>query len=137
MERYRLRHGLDWVALPGRLDPEALRELYGGRDVYVAPAVLEAFGIAALEARAAGLPVVAREGTGVVEFVEDGVEGLLAASDAGLVDAVTRLAADPVLRERIGAHNRAVPPTVTWDEVVARAGAAYDRAAGLVGTRVR
>jgi hypothetical protein len=60
LERYRLQHDLDWVSLPGRLDAAALRELYTAADVYVAPAVLEAFGIAALEARAAGLPVVAR-----------------------------------------------------------------------------
>ena len=33
-------------------------------DVFVAPAVLESFGIAALEAHAAGLPVVGRRGTG-------------------------------------------------------------------------
>jgi glycosyltransferase involved in cell wall biosynthesis len=137
LERYRLRHGLGWVSLPGRLDAAALRELYAGADVYVAPAVLEAFGIAALEARAAGLPIVAHVGTGVVEFVQDGVDGLLAASDAGLADAVTRLVADPALRGRISTHNRAVPPAMTWDEVVSRTLTAYERAAGLVGATTR
>jgi glycogen synthase len=137
MERHRARHDLDWVSLPGRLAPGDLRELYRGTDVYVVPSVLESFGIAALEARAAGLPIVARAETGVVEFVEDGVDGLLATSDAGLADAVTRLVTDPALRERIATHNRTVPPAVTWDEVVARTVTAYDRAAGLVGTTTR
>jgi glycosyltransferase involved in cell wall biosynthesis len=132
MERYLRRHGMGWVELPGRLSPDRLRELYAQADVYVAPAVLEAFGIAALEARTAGLPVVARTGTGVVEFVEDGVEGLLAPSDDGLAEAVERLVTDPVLRARIAAHNRAVSPAVTWEEVVSRSASAYQRAAGLV-----
>src|SRR5204863_2493640 len=55
MERYLLRHEMDWVELPGRLTPDRLRALYARADLYVAPAVLEAFGIAALEARTTGL----------------------------------------------------------------------------------
>jgi glycosyltransferase involved in cell wall biosynthesis len=137
LERFRDRHDLGWVSLPGRLAPDDLRELYARTDVYVVPSVLESFGIAALEARAAGLPVVARAETGVVEFVQDGVDGLLATSDAGLADAVTRLVTDPALRDRIAAHNRAVPPSVTWDEVVARSGRAYERALGLVAAASR
>jgi glycosyltransferase involved in cell wall biosynthesis len=132
MERYLRRHDADWVELPGRLDPGDLRDLYRRADLYVAPGVLEAYGIAALEARTAGLPVVGRAGTGVVEFVRDGVEGLLASSDADLAAAVARLVADPGLRARIAEHNRAVPPPVTWDEVVGRSADAYARAGGLV-----
>jgi glycosyltransferase involved in cell wall biosynthesis len=137
MERYRARRGLDWVSLPGRLAPDDLRELYRGTDLYVVPSVLESFGIAALEARAAGLPVVARAETGIAEFVDHGVDGLLATSDAGLADAVTRLVMDEALRQRIAAHNRGVPPSGTWDEVVARTVAAYERAVGLVGATTR
>jgi len=135
MERYRDRHGLGWVELPGRLGSAELRDLYARADVFAAPAVLEAFGIATLEARAAGLPVVARSGTGVEEFVTDGVEGLLASSDGTFAAALHRLVADPVLRARIAAHNRRVPPGVGWDEVVGRTLDAYGRAARLVPVR--
>jgi glycosyltransferase involved in cell wall biosynthesis len=135
MERYRARHDLSWVELPGRLDGRQLRDLYARADVYAAPAVLEAFGIAALEARTAGLPVVARAGTGVEEFVTDGVEGLLAPSDGTFAAALHRLVADPGLRVRIAAHNRRVPPGVGWDEVVRRSLEAYERAARLVPVR--
>ena len=69
----------DWVEAPGALDHHQIRALYEQADVFVAPATLESFGIAALEARASGLAVVARAGTGVADFVTDGVEGLLAA----------------------------------------------------------
>jgi glycosyltransferase involved in cell wall biosynthesis len=137
MERYLGRHGMGWVELPGRLDAAALRALYARADVYAASAVLEAFGIATLEARAAGLPVVARLGTGVEEFVTDGREGLLAGSDAAFATSLLRLAADPALRARIAAHNRRVPPAVGWDEVVARSVAAYERAALLVPAGAR
>jgi glycosyltransferase involved in cell wall biosynthesis len=135
MERYRDRHDLGWVELPGRLDTGQLRDLYARADVYAAPAVLEAFGIATLEARTAGLPVVARAGTGVEEFVTDGVEGLLAPSDDTFAAALHRLVADPALRERIATHNRRVPPAVGWDEVVRRSLDAYERAARLVPVR--
>jgi glycosyltransferase involved in cell wall biosynthesis len=115
--------------------PAQLRDLYRRADVYVAPAVLEAFGIAALEARTAGVPVVARAGTGVAEFVDDGVEGILAPSDAALADAVRSLAADPARRSAMAAASRARTPPATWSEVVARSAAAYDRAVGLVPVR--
>ena len=137
MERYLRRHGMDWVEMPGRLGPDALRALYARADLYVAPAVLEAFGIAALEARTAGLPIVARAGTGIAEFVEDGIEGLLAPSDPGLADAVERLVTDPALRTRIAAHNRTTTPAATWDEAVARSVTAYERAVDLVAAVAR
>ena len=54
MERYLRTRGMDWVELPGRVDREDLRRLHHGADVYLTTARLEAFGIAALEARAAG-----------------------------------------------------------------------------------
>ena len=69
--------------------------------MYVAPANLESFGLAALEARCAGLPVVAKAQTGIREFVEHGQEGLLAANDHQFVDQVLALVRDPALRAKI------------------------------------
>lgn len=128
LERWVDREGLGGcVELPGRLTRERLREEYWHADLYLTPARLEAFGIAALEARTAGLPVLARTGTGAADFVEDGVNGLLAPDDAGLVDALVRLVADGALRSRIAAAN-AAPPPQTWDHVTALAEAEYARA---------
>ena len=56
---------------------------------------------------------------------------------SAICDAVTRLVTDDALRERIAAHNRAVPPSVTWDEVVARSRRAYERATELAGVSMR
>ncbi|HET9656323.1 MAG TPA: glycosyltransferase family 4 protein [Kineosporiaceae bacterium] len=133
MERYLARHGLDrWVDLPGRYTRDQIHDLYRRSDVFVAPAVLESFGIAALEARCAGLPVAAMANTGIREFVGHGVEGLLASSDADLAAALARLARSPQLRGEISVHNRTQLPPVTWDDVLARSEACYKRAAGLL-----
>ena len=104
-----------------------------GRDVYLTAARLEAFGIAPLEARAAGVPVVAPRGTGVDDFVEDGVDGLLADSDVTLAAALARLAGDDALRARIRAHLLATPPAQDWSGVLAATLAEYRRAGVLVG----
>jgi glycogen(starch) synthase len=121
-----------WVGLPGRVDRARLLDTYRGADIYVAPAHLESFGIAAIEARAAGLPIVARSDSGVREFVTDGVEGLLVDSDEAMVDALVRLICDPVLRQRISAHNRTVAPVQDWAFVMARADEEYARAGRIV-----
>jgi len=132
MERYLRTRGLDWVDLPGRVDKEELRRLHQGADVYLTAARLEAFGIAPLEARAAGVPVVAPRGTGVDDFVEDGVDGLLADSDVALAAALARLAGDDALRAGIRAHLLATPPAQDWSGVLAATLAEYQRAGVLV-----
>lgn len=71
------------------------------------PELGEGFGLAALEAMAAGLPVVASDIPALREVVADGETGLLvppADADA-LARAVARLVA-PTLRERMGASAR-------------------------------
>ncbi|MEU6725671.1 glycosyltransferase family 4 protein [Nonomuraea wenchangensis] len=130
MERFLARHGMaGWVSLPGRYSREQIAKVLESADVFVAPAPRESFGIAALEARAAGVPVVARAQSGVADFVADGVEGLLGRSLGDLAWAVARLCADAGLREAIAAHNRATPPTAgSWPAVLAGFESAYERA---------
>ncbi|MEU6754221.1 glycosyltransferase family 4 protein [Spirillospora sp. NPDC046719] len=121
IDRYLRRHAMTgWVELPGRLERDGIRALFRRADLFVAPAVLESFGIAALEARCAGLPVIARTEGGIGEFVTDGQDGLLAASDGAMADAIVRLASDEALRARMAARARAVQPPVTWPGVLRR-----------------
>lgn len=128
MERHVRTRGLDWVELPGRVGKEELRRLHHGADIYLTAARLEAFGIAPLEARAAGVPVVAPRGTGVDDFVEDGIDGLLADGDGSLAAALARLAGDDRLRARLRAHLLATPPAQDWSGVLAATVAEYERA---------
>jgi glycosyltransferase involved in cell wall biosynthesis len=124
--------GLGWVSLPGRVTRDELRQRYAAADVYLSPARLESFGIAALEARTVGLPVIGRSGSGVGEFVADGVNGLVVSSDSQMSEAIARLAKDPDDVERMRAWNVSHPPEQEWSHVAAMAVAEYERAVGLV-----
>lgn len=86
----------DWVELPGRLSAPELAGVYRASSVYVAPARHEAFGIAALEAAAAGLPVMGYAGSGVRDIVErSGIDGLLAESDRDMFQVLVSLFSEP------------------------------------------
>ncbi|KGN32884.1 glycosyl transferase family 1 [Knoellia sinensis KCTC 19936] len=122
------RHGIDWIHLPGRVTREHLRELHWRSDIYVTTARLEAFGIAALEARTAGLVVAARAGTGVEDFVTDGRNGILRSSDDDLATGLAQLASRPDELARLRAHNVGSPPAQSWDRVVETTLAEYARA---------
>jgi len=136
-ERFLHRHQMDdWVELPGRVEREAIRQVLADASVFVAPAELESFGIAALEARAAGLPVVASSHSGVVEFIEHDVDGLLGATDDALAAQLARLVTDAPLRARIAHHNATVPPRHDWVEARRRTHELYAEAAYAVRPRL-
>lgn len=92
----------------GAQSPEALPGLYAASDLYVWPAVHEAYGMAMLEAQAAGLPVVAGRVRGVPDVVEDGVGGLLAPEgDAeALAQLVKQLLRNDEFRHRLGSQGQ-------------------------------
>ena len=64
----------------GARGEDALPPAYAASDLFVWPAVNEAFGMAILEAQAAGLPVLAGESPGVAEIVQSGKTGVLVPS---------------------------------------------------------
>jgi glycosyltransferase involved in cell wall biosynthesis len=133
VQRYVAKHGLTAgrfvVDLPGRLTPDQVKAALAASDAFVAPAKLESFGIAALEARTAGLPVLAYSSTGIRTFVHHEVEGLLARDDRQMVDNICRIASDTALRQAITAHNRSTEPEESWPHVLEVAQAAYAEAA--------
>lgn len=130
IERAVRAHGDEaWVSLPGRLSRDELRARYRAADLYVSPVKLEAFGIAALEARCCGLPVVGYSGSGVTEFVQHGLNGLLVGSDDEAARALARLASDTPEREAMRLHNLTVrPERFDWPQVVEATLAEYARA---------
>lgn len=118
----------EWTELRGHLNRHQIREVLAGADLYIAPAELESFGLAALEARCAGVPIVAMGASGVADFVRHGREGLLAADERDLVDHVRTLCLDADLRTRIARHNRQTVPPYTWDSALAHTARLYLRA---------
>ncbi|MCH8181760.1 MAG: glycosyltransferase family 4 protein [Proteobacteria bacterium] len=97
------------VSFAGACAPETLPGLYAASDLYVWPAVHEAYGMAMLEAQAAGIPVVAGRVRGVPDVVEDGVGGLLAPEEdaAALARLVEQLLQDGRLRRKLGSQGQA------------------------------
>ena len=77
----------------GAYEPDALARLYPVADIYVWPAIGEAYGMVLLEAQAAGVPVVAGLTGGVGDIVCAGETGLLVpvADAAAFAQAVARL----------------------------------------------
>ncbi|MDP2288906.1 MAG: glycosyltransferase family 4 protein [Actinomycetota bacterium] len=131
-EAYVGQHDLgDLVTFTGRLDHAGIREIFGLSDVYVQPSVRESFGIAALEARCAGLPVIARSQTGTTEFIRDYLEGLLVDSDAGMANAIATLATHRPLLDQLSTFNRTHTPDQAWPSVLARVDQEYAIAAAL------
>jgi glycosyltransferase involved in cell wall biosynthesis len=116
-ERFARRNDLA-VRFTGRLDRPGIREEFARTDIYVQPSIKESFGLAALEARCAGLPLVIHADSGTTQFVRDGVEGLIGADDWAMAGAIAQLAHDRGLRERIAEHNRTVEPVDSWAHVL-------------------
>jgi glycosyltransferase involved in cell wall biosynthesis len=112
------RLGLDWVELPGRLTRFEIQQLYTSADVYLAPAELESFGVAALEARCAGLPVIAMASGGVGEFVREGREGYLVGNHQEMAAVAADLLTDLPRLRKFQAHNRSTDPAMTWPTVI-------------------
>ena len=83
-------------------------QFFAAFDVFILPSGNEGTPVTAIEALAAGCPVVASRVGGVPDVVRDGQDGFLV--EAGAVDELARrlgqLAADPELRRRMGAAGR-------------------------------
>lgn len=75
------------VSFAGLTLPEQTKDILASSDLFVWPAINEAFGMALLEAQAAGLPVLAGDTGGVSGIVSPGVTGWLV--PVGDVDAFT------------------------------------------------
>ena len=108
-------------------DVEALGEqeqvvpLLSVADLCLLPSVHEGFGLAALEAMACEVPVVASRVGGLPEFVQHGVTGFLHSPDdlSAMVDSSLALLTNPALHQRIAAAGwRTVRERFCADEIV-------------------
>ena len=65
------------VAFLGKLEGEALAQVYSSADVFVFPSLTDTFGIVLLEAMASGVPVAAFPVTGPGDVIRNGETGIL------------------------------------------------------------
>ena len=127
----------DRIFFAGVVPNAELPAHYTACDVFVLPnrvdgGDIEGFGIVFLEAAAAGRPVIGGDSGGVPEAVVRDRTGLLVdGSDIAQVsDAIARLAASAVLRERLGRAGRArVEEFFTWERAAAAVSVLHARLA--------
>ena len=117
---------LDWR------DAQELRSLYASATAFVLPSVREAFGIAALEARAAGLPVIAMTAAGSSEFLQHRSNALLCEDDLALRQAIATILSDRGLRDRLAGMDGTLD-RYDWRNVIRAHERAYTRAMELAG----
>jgi glycosyltransferase involved in cell wall biosynthesis len=102
---------------------EDSRALLWALDIFAMPSLHEGLGVAALEAMACGLPVIASATGGLAQAVVDGLTGIhVPAGDARVIArAIARLSAERGLRVVMGAAGRARVSTEYGMEAMARA----------------
>jgi glycosyltransferase-like protein len=118
------------VALLGTVPDEELPRWYHTADAFVFPSRKEGWGLALLEALAAGLAAVTTDIPVFREFLGDQDALLVPAGDAGaLGEAMVRVASDPELRDRLGRRGPAVAGRFTWRRCAEQHAAIYRRVA--------
>ena len=124
----------DWFAdhVPGAVfagfqSGDALGRAVASLDVFFNPSVTESFSNVALEAMAAGVPVVGADAIGQIGIVIPGKTGFLVPprSVTAYADAIEQLAHDPALHARMGAAGHAAALGYEWPRVNDAVIAAY------------
>jgi phosphatidyl-myo-inositol alpha-mannosyltransferase len=124
------------VDMRGAVPNEEVPSYLAACELFVSPAVgQESFGIALIEAMAAGVPVVAADIPGYREVVSDGVEGLLVPprDPEELAAGLVRVLTEPELASRLGEAGREHARIFDWPLVVERLEALYLRAIESAG----
>lgn len=119
------RLGLDGqVVWLGHVDP--LPALYSGAAVMVYPSFYEGFGLPPLEAMACGTPVITSNTSSLPEVV--GQAGIMVdpLDEAGLVETLARVLAEPELRERMRLAGLAQAAKFSWRRTAAETLATYE-----------
>jgi phosphatidylinositol alpha-mannosyltransferase len=126
------------VSMFGRVGHGEVPSLLAGADVAVAAATgQESFGIALVEAMAAGVPVVATDIDGYREVATDGADALLATpgDPTALAVAIARVLDDADLARRLRAAGRDTAATFDWSLVTDRIEERYRWALGRASLR--
>jgi glycosyltransferase involved in cell wall biosynthesis len=113
---------VDRLDLPGFISDEDLIKRYASCLAVIYAPADEDYGYVTLQAFFAGKPVItAADSGGVLEWVDDGVNGFVTdGTPAGIAEAVNRLAADRDLAARMGEAGRQRVADLGWGPVVER-----------------
>lgn len=112
------------TVLPGYMRGQDLIDTYRSADAFIFPSTTETFGLVALEAMACRLPVIAARTGGVLDTVEDGINGFFydPSQPQQIRPLIRRLRDDPILRSTMAenalVHARSRSWRATMDQLV-------------------
>lgn len=111
-----LKRGEDLLLL-GTVPDVAIAEWYWSADAFVFPSVKEGWGLAVLEALAAGLPVITSDIPVFKEYLHADREVCMvrAADSLALADAMATMVCDADLRQRLASEGPLVAARYTWE----------------------
>lgn len=119
------------IEFAGPVADADVRQLYSRAAAVVVPSLYEPFGIVALEAAAAGAPLIVSDVGGLAEIVDDGRTGLVVPANdpQSLSTAIRSVIADPVAaRRRAATLSSELPDRFTWSRIAERTVAGYELA---------
>lgn len=123
LQRLRADLGIhNLVTFLGAKDQDILPYYFAAAEMVVMPSHYESFGMVALEAMAAGTPVIASEVGGLAHLVRNGVNGFHVPSrdPEALAAAILDLLEDRELRQRLGRQAREIAQQYDWEHIAAR-----------------
>jgi len=130
IERSPCRSSIDVL---GYVTDRQLASLYATASIFAFPSLDEGFGMPVLDAMASGVPVVTSTRSALPEVAGDAAL-LVDPEDVGAIEeALTRLAADTALRERLSQQGRERAQEFTWAHAIEKTWEVYRE---LLGTRL-
>ncbi|MEM0241194.1 MAG: glycosyltransferase family 4 protein [Candidatus Nezhaarchaeales archaeon] len=122
LREYVIKNNIDAV-FTGSLDIEELRYFYSCSHVLVLPSYFEAFPMVLIEAMASGLPVIGSKTGGIVDIVENGVNGYLFEKGSAneLAEKLHLVLSDESLRRKLSINSRAIAESkYSWNTIASR-----------------
>ena len=113
------------VEITGYVTDEQLAALYARASIFAFPSLDEGFGIPALEAMSAGVPVIASNTSALPEVCGEAAILVDPLDVDQLASELQRLAADPDLRSQIAKRGRSRAAEFTWDLAVEKTWGVY------------
>lgn len=119
----------DSVEFIGAVPHDQLSEFFARADIFVMPSLSEGFGITAIEAMAAGVPLVASRVGGLLDIIEDGKNGIFteAKDSGGIARAVLSLYNNQDIARSLASNGVERAKEYSWDRVASEVGHLYKK----------
>jgi len=104
---------------PGVLQRQELVGVYKNAEIFIYPSLYEGFGLPPLEAMAAGVPSIVSNRSSLPEVVGSAAMQIDPEDEDAMVEALSRLAADSALRDKLREAGHAQVAKFSWDRTAA------------------